>query len=63
MKIERLEVKDQEREFGELPGTLMLDIIMARKQHDNKRKDKRTVFFRQTGLWGSGSTGKQALKL
>ena len=58
--MERLEVKDQEGQFEELPGTLTLDITMARKQDDNKRKDKRTALFRQTGLWESGSTGKQA---
>ena len=29
--MERLEVKDQEGEFEELPGTLTLDIIMARR--------------------------------
>ena len=52
--MERLEVKDQEGQFEELPGT------MARKQDDNKRKDKRTALFRQTGLWESESTGKQA---
>ena len=61
--MERLEVKDQERQFKELPGTLTLDIILARSQQDNKRRDKWTTFFRQTGLWGSGSTGKQAKKL
>ena len=58
--MERLEVKDQEGQFEELPGTFMLDITMARRQDDNKRKDKRTAFFRQSGLWESGSTGKQA---
>ena len=61
--MERLEVKDQERQFKELPRTFSLDIIMARRQQDNKKRDKRTSFFRQTGLWGSGSTGKQAIKL
>ena len=38
----------------------MLDIIMARRQDDNERRDKRTTFFWRTGQWGSGSTGKQA---
>ena len=52
-----------EGEFEQLPGNLTLDIIMTRRQDDNKRKDKRTAFFRQTGQWGSGSTGKQAIKL
>ena len=61
--MERLEVEDQEGESEEFPGTLMLDITMARKQDDNKRKDKRAALFRQTGLWESGSTGKQARKL
>ena len=36
--MERLEVKDQEGESEEFPGTLMLDITMARKQDDNKKK-------------------------
>ena len=48
--MERLEVKDHEGEFEQLPGNLTLYIIMARRQDDNKRKDKRTAFFRQTGL-------------
>ena len=47
--MERQEVKDQERQLEELPGTLTLDIIMARRQHDNERRDKRTTFFRRTG--------------
>ena len=47
--MERLEVKHQEGEFEQLPGILTLDIIMARRQDDNERKDKRTAFFRQTG--------------
>ena len=61
--MERLEVKDQEGQFEELPGTLTLDITMARRQDHNKRKDKRTALFRRAGLWGSGSTGKHAIKL
>ena len=36
--MERLEVKDQEGEFEQLPGNLTLDIIIARRQDDNKRK-------------------------
>ena len=39
--MERLEVKDQEREFEELPGTLTLDIIMAKRKQDNKKKEIR----------------------
>ena len=58
--MERQEVKDQERQFEELSATLTLDIIMARGQHDNEKRDKWTTFFRRTGQWGSGSTGKQA---
>ena len=58
--MERQEVKDQYGEFGQLPGNLTLDIIMARRQHDNERRDKWTAFFRRIGLWRSGSTGKQA---
>ena len=61
--MERLEVKYQEGQFEDVPGTLTLDITMARRQHYNKRKDKRTAFFRRTGLWGSGTIGKQAVKL
>ena len=57
--METQEVKDHEGEFEELPGNLTLDNIMARRQHDNERRDKWTTFFRQTGQWGSGSTGKQ----
>ena len=57
--MERQEVNDQERQFQELPGTLALDIIMAIRQHDNERRDTWTTFFRQTGQWGLGSTGKQ----
>ena len=44
--MERQEVKDQERQFKELPGTLLLDIIMARRQQDNEKRDKWTTFFR-----------------
>ena len=36
--MERLEVKDQHRVLEELPGTLTLDIIMARRQDDKKKK-------------------------
>ena len=39
--MERLEVKDQQRVFEELPGILMLDIIMARRQDNKKKKKKR----------------------
>ena len=28
-----------------------------------KKRDKRTAFFKKTGLWRSGSTEKQAIKL
>ena len=45
--MERLEVKDQQRVFEELPGTLTLDIIMARRQDNNKKRDKRTAFFKK----------------
>ena len=45
--MERLEVKDQQRVLEELPGTLMLDIIMARRQDDKKKRDNRTVFFKK----------------
>ena len=38
--MERLEVKNQQRVFEELPGTLTLDIILARKQ-DKKKKEIR----------------------
>ena len=38
--MERLEVRDQQRVFEELPGTLMLDIIMARRQDDKKYKKR-----------------------
>ena len=38
--MERQEVKDQYGEFEQLPGNLTLDIIMARRQHDNERRDK-----------------------
>ena len=38
--MERLEVKDQQRVFEELPGTLTLDIILARRQ-DKKKKEIR----------------------
>ena len=51
--MERSEVKNQEEKFEEVPGILTVEIIMARRQHDNKKKrEKRTAFFRQTGLWG-----------
>ena len=36
---------------------------MARRQDNNKRKDKWTALFRRARLWGSGSTGKHAIKL
>ena len=47
--MERLEVKDQQRVFEELPGTLMLDIIMARRQDKKKKKkrDKRTALLKK----------------
>ena len=47
--MERLEVKDQQRVFKELPGTLTLDIIMARRQENKKKKkrDKRTAFLKK----------------
>ena len=45
--MERLEVKDQHRVFEELPGTLTLDIIMARRQDDKKKRDERTAFFKK----------------
>ena len=61
--MDRLDVKHQEEKFEEVLGILKLDITMTRRQHDNKKSDKRTAFFRRTGLWGSGSTGKQATKL
>ena len=61
--MEQLQVKDQERQFEEVPGTLMLAITLARQQDDNKRKDKWTALFRRAGLWGSGSTVKHAIKL
>ena len=60
--MERLEVKDQHRVFEELPGTLTLDIIMARRQDDKKKKRWEDSILQKTGLWGSGSTGKQAIK-
>ena len=28
-----------------------------------KKKDKSAAYFRQTGLWGSGSTGKHTIQL
>ena len=58
--MERQEVKDQGRQFEELPATLTLDIIIARRQQDKEKRDNWTTFFRRTGQWGSGSTGKQA---
>ena len=61
--MEQLQVKDQERQFEEVPGTLKLAITLARRQDHNKRKDKWTALFRRAGLWGSGSTGKHAIKL
>ena len=61
--MDRSEVKHQEEKFEEVLGILKLDITIARRQHDNKKRVKRTAFFRQTGIWGSRSTGKQALKL
>ena len=36
--MDRLENKCQEEKFEEVPGILKLDIIMARRQHDNKKK-------------------------
>ena len=61
--MEQLQVKDQERQFEEVPGTLKLAITLARRQDHNKRKDKWTALFRRAGLWGLGSTGKHAIKL
>ena len=43
-------VKYKEEEFEEVPGTLTLEITMARSQDDNKKKDKRAAYFRQTEL-------------
>ena len=40
-------MKDQQRVFKELPGTLTLDIIMVRRQDDKKKRDKRTAFFKK----------------
>ena len=48
--MDRSEVKHQEEKFEEVIGILKLDITMARRQHDNKKRDKRTAFFRRTGL-------------
>ena len=39
--MERSEVKNQEEKFEEVPGILTLEIIMARRQHDNKKKERR----------------------
>ena len=39
--MDRLKVKYQEEKFEEVPGILKLDIIMARRQHANKKKEKR----------------------
>ena len=39
--MDRLENKCQEEKFEEVPGILKLDIIMARRQHDNKKKEIR----------------------
>ena len=39
--MDRLEVKYQEEKFEEVPEILELDIIMARRQHDNKEKEIR----------------------
>ena len=61
--MDRSEVKHQEEKFEEVLGILKLDISMAKRQHDNKKRDKRTAFFTRTRLWGSGSIGKQATKL
>ena len=38
--MERSEVKNQEEKFEEVPGILTLEIIMARRQHDNKKKKR-----------------------
>ena len=35
--MERLEAKDQEGEFKDVPGTLTLAITMVRRQDDNER--------------------------
>ena len=43
--MKRLEVKDQQRVFEELPGTLTLDIIMARRQDDKKKKLNENSFY------------------
>ena len=51
--MERLEVKDQQRVFEELPGTLMLDIIMARRQ-DNKKKKKEIRGQHSSKNWTMG---------
>ena len=49
--MDRSEVKHQEEKFEEVLGILKLDITMARRQHDNKKKRvKRKAFFRRTGL-------------
>ena len=51
--MDRLEVKYQEEKFEEVPGILKLNIIMVRRQHDNKKSDdKRIALFRRAGLWG-----------
>ena len=39
--MDRSEVKHQEDKFEEVLGILKLDITMARRQHDNKKKELR----------------------
>ena len=59
--MERLEVKDQERQFEELPWTLMLDIIMSRRQEDTKKKHKRGNYF--SGKLDNGDQDLQESRL
>ena len=59
--MERLEVKDYEGEFEELPGTLTLDITMPEEK--TRIKEKIRGQHSSGILWGSGSTGKQTIKL
>ena len=44
--MDRSEVKHQEEKVEEVLGILKLDITMAKRQHNKKKKrDKRTSFF------------------
>ena len=63
--MQKLEVKDQEEEFEEAPGTLRLDIPMARGQHDNENERQEDIVLQANwtiGIKIYSKAGYKAIK-